>query len=126
MSAGWTWVHGDELTSRLTGCNGGCGPVGWEGRVASPEAARYVSWGGLGDESVNDAGEERIDDEGAEVAACTVDVMPEKTENSSRLGPANGSMAVCTALKLSVAFSRCLFTMGYESKGEENVVIDED
>jgi hypothetical protein len=82
--------------------------------------------GGLGDEPANDSGEERINVEGAEVAARTVDVMPEKTENSSRLGPVNGSMVVCTALKLSVAFSRCLFTMGYESNGKGNIVSDED
>jgi 4-aminobutyrate aminotransferase-like enzyme len=57
-----------------------------------------------------------------EATARIVEVIPEKTANSSRFCVANGSLAVRAALKLSAAFSRCLFTMGCERKG---VVSDE-
>jgi hypothetical protein len=60
--------------------------------------------------------EEQSNGKGVEATARIVEVTPEKTANSSRFGVANGSLGVCAALKLSVAFSRCLFTMGCEHK----------
>jgi hypothetical protein len=51
-----------------------------------------------------------------EATARIVEVIPENTANSSRFGVANGSLVVRAALKLSAAFSRCLFTMGCGSK----------
>jgi hypothetical protein len=59
-----------------------------------------------------------------EATARIVEVTPEKTANSSRIWAANGSLGVCAALKLSVAFSICLFTMGCERK--EIVSVDGD
>ena len=69
--------------------------------------------------------EEQANGEGVEAAARIVEVTPEKTANSSRFGVANGSLGVCAALKLSVAFSRCLFTMGCERKDGVSVEGDE-
>lgn len=97
-----------------------CDAVGLEGRGVDLEAARCIS-GGLG---VDDT-EEESNGKGVEATPRIVEVTPEKTANSSRFGAANGSLGVCATLKLSVAFSRCLFTMGCERKDVISVEGDE-
>jgi len=66
-----------------------------------------------------------VNGKGVEATARIVEVTPENTANSSRFGVANGSLGVCAALKLSVAFSRCLFTMGCKRKDVVSVKGDE-
>jgi hypothetical protein len=69
--------------------------------------------------------EEQGNGKGVEATARIVEVTPEKTANSSRFGVANGSLGACAALKLSVAFSRCLLTIGCECKDIVSVEGDE-